>query len=93
MRNRIPAFEGLRNERFKYVRYFDHGDHEFLHDLKNDPDELINLAGDPNHSGTLESMRERLPIGPVFSAWRTCLPRSGASVSKTWSFCPIRIRS
>lgn len=59
VRNRIPAFEGLRNERFKYVRYFDHGNHEFLHDLKNDPDELVNLAGDPRHSDMLKTMRER----------------------------------
>ena len=29
VRNRIPAFEGIRNERFKYVRYFDHGNFEF----------------------------------------------------------------
>lgn len=59
VRNRIPAFEGLRNERFKYVRYFDHENYEFLHDLKNDPDELVNLAGDPGHIDTLRQMRER----------------------------------
>ncbi len=59
VRNRIPAFEGLRNDRFKYVRYFDHGDHEFLHDLKQDPDELVNLAGHPQFQDTLKEMRER----------------------------------
>jgi arylsulfatase A-like enzyme len=59
VRQRIPAFEGLRNERFKYVRYFDHGNHEFLHDLRKDPDELVNLAGDPAHAKTLSAMRER----------------------------------
>ncbi len=59
VRNRIPAFEGLRNGQFKYVRYFDHGNHEFLHDLKNDPDELVNLAGDPKHADMLKAMRER----------------------------------
>ncbi|MGB0760683.1 MAG: sulfatase family protein, partial [Rubripirellula sp.] len=59
VRNRIPAFEGLRNERFKYVRYFDHDGHEFLHDLKNDPDELVNLADDPAHAQTLEALRAR----------------------------------
>ncbi|MCH7728679.1 MAG: sulfatase-like hydrolase/transferase [Planctomycetes bacterium] len=59
VRSRIPAFEGLRNAEFKYVRYFDHGNHEFLHDMKNDPDELVNLAGDPKYSGTLKAMRER----------------------------------
>lgn len=60
VRNRIPAFEGLRNEHFKYVRYVDHDGKEFLHDLQNDPDELINLAGDPQYAGTLETMRQRL---------------------------------
>jgi len=59
VRNRIPAYEGLRNAQFKYVRYFDHGNHEFLHDLKHDPDELVNLAGDPQHAKTLEEMRNR----------------------------------
>jgi arylsulfatase A-like enzyme len=59
VRNRIPAFEGIRNERFKYVRYFDHDNHEFLHDLKNDPDELVNLASDPGHASVLEAMRQR----------------------------------
>jgi len=59
VRNRIPAFEGLRNEQYKYVRYFDHGNREFLHDLKNDPDELINLADNPQHAETLTAMRER----------------------------------
>lgn len=59
VRNRIPAYEGLRNEQFKYVRYFDHANYEFLHDLKNDPDELINLAADPQHAETLKAMRER----------------------------------
>jgi arylsulfatase A-like enzyme len=59
VRHRIPAFEGLRNDRFKYVRYIDHGGDEFLHDLKKDPDELVNLAGDPTHAEVLRSMRER----------------------------------
>ncbi len=59
VRTRIPAFEGLRNDRYKYVRYFDHGNHEFLHDLRNDPNELINLATDPDHAATLTAMRDR----------------------------------
>jgi hypothetical protein len=59
VRNRIPAFEGVRNEQFKYVCYFDNGNHEFLHDLKNDPDELVNLAGDPKYSNILIAMRGR----------------------------------
>ncbi len=58
VRNRIPAWEGLRNDRFKYARYFDH-DREFLYDLKNDPDELVDLAADPAHAETLKAMRAR----------------------------------
>lgn len=59
VRNRIPAWEGIRNADFKYARYFDHGNHEFLYDLKNDPDELKNLSSDPVHADTLNSMRDR----------------------------------
>lgn len=59
VRTRIPAFEGLRNERFKYVRYFDHGNHEFLHDLMQDPDELVNLVDDPAFAAMLDAMRKR----------------------------------
>lgn len=58
VRARIPAFEGVRTERFKYARYFDH-DYEFLHDLKNDPDELRNLVFDPAHADTLRDLRAR----------------------------------
>lgn len=57
VRNRIPAFEGMRGDRFKYVRYVDQKNYEFLHDLKNDPDELTNLASNPQYSNTLKQMR------------------------------------
>ena len=57
VRHRIPAFEGIRNEQYKYVRYVDHQNYEFLHDLKNDPNELVNLASDPKHQETLTAMR------------------------------------
>ncbi|MDB4338942.1 sulfatase-like hydrolase/transferase [Rubripirellula sp.] len=59
VRNRIPAFEGIRNDRFKYVRYVDHEGYEFLHDLKSDPDELVNFVSDPRYADTLELMRKR----------------------------------
>jgi arylsulfatase A-like enzyme len=58
VRHRIPAYEGIRTATHKYVRYIDH-DTEFLHDLKNDPDELINLATDPKHAKLLEKLRKR----------------------------------
>ncbi|QDT43076.1 Arylsulfatase [Gimesia alba] len=93
VRSRIPAYEGLRNEQFKYVRYFDHGNHEFLHDLKKDPDELVNLAGDPQHAKTLQEMRKRTtnrvkelggPLDPLkgkFTASTVPHPKASAAVS------------
>lgn len=60
VRNRIPAWEGLRNADFKYARYVDEDNYEFLHDLKNDPDELVNLADNPDHADTVAEMSKRL---------------------------------
>tara|TARA_R110002049_G_scaffold72490_6_gene187442 strand:- start:149214 stop:151403 length:2190 start_codon:yes stop_codon:yes gene_type:complete len=94
VRSRIPAFEGVRNENFKYVRYIDDDNYEFLHDLKNDPDELINLAGDPKHAETLRAMRERTtarvdelggPLEPLkgnFTASTPPHPVASAAVSQ-----------
>jgi hypothetical protein len=59
VRNRIPAWEGVRTERFKYARYFDHDEYEFLHDLKADPNELKNVAGDPSYADALTALRAR----------------------------------
>ncbi len=59
VRNRIPAFEGIRNQRFKYVRYVDNQNYEFLHDLQADPDELVNFVSDPRYADTLETLRKR----------------------------------
>jgi choline-sulfatase len=59
VRSRIPAFEAIRNPEFKYVRYIDHGNHEFLHNLQSDPDELVNLASNSKYSEVLNAMRER----------------------------------
>ena len=58
VRSRIPSYDCIRSGNFKYVRYFDY-DHEFLHDLRKDPDELVNLADDPEYAPVLMEMRER----------------------------------
>ena len=93
VRNRIPAFEGIRDERFKYVRYFDHGNYEFLHDLKNDPDELVNLVDDPKYAETLADMRQRTtqrvaeyggPLDPLkgkFTSSTVPHPKASAAVT------------
>lgn len=52
------TWEGIRGERFVYARYFDQNPaFEFLHDLRADPDQLRNLAGDPAHAADLARMR------------------------------------
>lgn len=93
VRNRIPAFEGIRNDRYKYVRYFDHGNYEFLHDLEKDPDELENLAGDTKYAEVLKSMRQRTdarvaeiggPLDPpkgAFTASTPPYPEASAAVT------------
>jgi choline-sulfatase len=52
--------EGVRGERFKYARYMDQDPvYEYLHDLKNDPDELVNLAENPEYAAQLKQFRQR----------------------------------
>lgn len=54
------SWEGVRGERFKYARYVDQDPvQEFLHDLKNDPNELVNLAGNPEYAALLKQLRQR----------------------------------
>ena len=54
----IPRWVGYRTADLKYARYLDHPeDGEFLHDLRTDPDESVNLVGDPARATDLASMR------------------------------------
>lgn len=56
----IPQWEGVRDERYAYARYFTQNPaYEFLHDLKEDPHELRNLAHEGGHAALLERMRRR----------------------------------
>lgn len=56
----IPKWEGVRAEQYVYARYFQQNPvYEFLHDLKKDPDQLKNLASDPDYQDILVKMRER----------------------------------
>jgi arylsulfatase A-like enzyme len=56
----IAASEGVRDRRFKYIRYINEDPaYEELYDLESDPDELDNLAGSPGSEGLLASMRAR----------------------------------
>jgi arylsulfatase A-like enzyme len=71
----------LRTRTFKYTRYIDHG--EELYDLKNDPEELVNLARDPDYqrrkkelSGELERWRIEHGDTEFETCWSTNLDGS-----------------
>ncbi|MCZ6795381.1 MAG: sulfatase-like hydrolase/transferase, partial [Planctomycetota bacterium] len=56
----IPKWEGVRSSRWVYARYFQQSPpHEFLHDPRDDPGQLRNLAGDPAYATDLARMRRR----------------------------------
>ena len=59
-RETIPKSEGVRTERYKYVRYFERNPvYEQLFDLMADPHEATNLAADAAHAQILASLRDR----------------------------------
>jgi arylsulfatase A-like enzyme len=56
----IPKSEGIRTERWKYIRYFEQSPpYEELYDLVDDPNERMNLAGHPGHAAALDELRRR----------------------------------
>jgi len=58
--NKIPKWEGVRDERWVYARYFQQEPvFEFLHDLEADPNQLTNFAADPGFAEALSKMRKR----------------------------------
>ena len=56
----IPSSEGLRTEKWKYMRYRDIEAQEELYDLVSDPEELDNLASNPDHANVVIEMKEKL---------------------------------
>jgi arylsulfatase A-like enzyme len=59
-RKPIPKSEGVRTERWKYIRYTEQQPPlEQLFDLQADPGEERNLISNPSHHKTLTQLRER----------------------------------
>ena len=57
---KIPKSEGVRTERWKYIRYFEQQPvYEELYDLENDPHESRNLVSDPGYARELDQLRKR----------------------------------
>lgn len=55
----IPPSEGLRTKEWKYFRYVNDQSFEELYNLKQDPQEIKNLAKDPNYRAVLEELRSK----------------------------------
>ncbi len=59
-KGKLPKCEGIRTERWKYIRYKDTNPvQEELFDLAADPKETENLAGRPEHAEILNQLRAR----------------------------------
>lgn len=58
-RRKLWAWIMMRDGRYKYVRYMKTDCLEELYDLKNDPEELVNLAVNPEYREMLSLLREK----------------------------------
>jgi len=56
----IPPSEGVRTDEWKYLRYVSDPSIEELYNLREDPQETNNLAGDPGHEEMLAELRAKL---------------------------------
>jgi arylsulfatase A-like enzyme len=58
----LPKIEGVRNDRYKLIRYYDHprlkklGEQWELFDLKNDPHEMKSEYTNPEYAGVKKKM-------------------------------------
>ncbi len=52
-KQQIPWWVSLRTDRYKYIRNLLPGEVEELYDMEKDPDEMVNLALDPNYKNLL----------------------------------------
>ena len=53
---RIPKWQGIRGSKYTYANYYENN-YEFLYDLQKDPEQLKNLATNPEYKEILQGMR------------------------------------
>lgn len=87
-RHNIPKSEGLRNERWSYIRWFEQTPVvEELYDHQTDYEEVNNLLNDPAYAKVLAQMRQRTDqlrdsYGGVFKPWPKPEPKAKAKAKK-----------
>ena len=55
----VARHYGIRTQRYKLIRFYQFDEWE-LYDLESDPDELLNLYGDPDYTGVAMRLAEQL---------------------------------
>jgi arylsulfatase A-like enzyme len=58
-KQKVPWWISLRTDRYKYIRNLLPGETEELYDMKNDPDEIRNLAIGKDHLALLRKLRKK----------------------------------
>jgi len=58
--HRVSPHRGVRTDRFKLIEYYDEGDYWELFDLKEDPNELRNLYGNPAAQHIIADLKQEL---------------------------------
>lgn len=56
----VPRHYGIRTQRYKLMHFYQFGNEWELYDLKNDPDELTNIYGQPKHAKLTERLKKQL---------------------------------
>ena len=56
----IPPSEGVRTAEWKYFRYVNDNSEEALYNIKNDPQEINNLASNPQYESVLRKLQDKL---------------------------------
>jgi len=56
----VKRHYGVRTQRYKLIHFYNDIDEWELYDLKNDPDELKNVHGNPKYAGVVKELKEEL---------------------------------